>query len=101
MAIPQLKLTAAQEQQAFGYEIRDSKTEEGTIEAWGYTEVELEEMARMAAIEREVRELKKNLADTDYEAIKFAEGWITAEEYAPIKAQREAWRERIRELENN
>lgn len=63
-------------------------------------EREAEERARRQAIIDEVNELKKNLADTDYKAIKYAEGWITEEEYAPIKAQRQAWRDRINELEN-
>jgi len=47
-----------------------------------------------------IRELKKLLADTDYEAIKFTEGELTEEEFAPIKAQRHAWRLEIRELES-
>lgn len=47
----------------------------------------------------EIKELKQKLADTDYNAIKYAEGWIDSEEYAPIKAQRQAWRDRINELE--
>ena len=46
-----------------------------------------------------VAELKKKLADTDYIAVKIAEGAATREEYADVIAQREAWREEIRELE--
>jgi FtsZ-binding cell division protein ZapB len=46
-----------------------------------------------------IEELKDNLASTDYQAIKYAEGQITEEDYAPIKAQRQAWREEINELE--
>jgi len=49
--------------------------------------------------EAEIYELKKQLAESNYKAIKYAEGWYTEEEYAPIKAQREALRERIREME--
>lgn len=60
-----------------------------------YTEREL---ACMAA-QREIAELKANLRETDYRAIKFAEGVISSEEYAPDKALRQAWRERIGELE--
>lgn len=56
--------------------------------------------SNQAAIQAEVRQLKQNLLDTDYKAIKFAEGWITTEEYAPTKAQRQEWRDRINELEN-
>lgn len=46
-----------------------------------------------------IAELKKQLADTDYQAIKFAEGQLTTEEYAEMKAQRQGWRDEINELE--
>ena len=59
------------------------------------TEAEVAEMERVAEIER----LKEQLAATDYKAIKHAEGWLTDDEYEPIKAQRQQWRERINELE--
>lgn len=76
---------------------------EAMLEAAGYrkaephrpTEAEVAEMERVAEIER----LKEQLAATDYKAIKHAEGWLTTEEYAPTKAQRQQWRERINELE--
>lgn len=57
------------------------------------------EAARISAIDAEIAELKAELAGTDYKAIKYAEGWITAEEYEETKAQRQAWRDRINELE--
>ena len=44
-------------------------------------------------------ELKRLLQSTDYKAIKYAEGELSAEEYAETKAQRKAWREEIRALE--
>ena len=50
-------------------------------------------------INRQIRELKKKLFDTDYKAIKYSEGWLTDEEYAEVKAQREEWRKRINKLE--
>ena len=43
--------------------------------------------------------LKHKLQETDYKAIKYAEGWISEEEYAPIKAERQALREEINRLE--
>lgn len=49
--------------------------------------------------EREIETLKRNLADTDYQAIKYAEGVMTESEYAPIKSQREDWRYRINYLQ--
>lgn len=48
---------------------------------------------------KEIESLKQMLSDTDYQAIKFAEGQMSEEEYAPIKDQRQAWRDRINELE--
>ena len=49
--------------------------------------------------EEEIAELKIKLASTDYQAIKYAEGVLSEEEYADMKAQRQAWRDRINELE--
>ena len=49
--------------------------------------------------EEEISELKGKLASTDYQAIKYAEGVLSEEEYAEMKAQRQAWRDRINELE--
>lgn len=46
-----------------------------------------------------IADLQNRLAETVYQAIKFAEGWTTEEEYAPIKAQRQAWRDEINSLE--
>lgn len=43
---------------------------------------------------------KAKLAETDYQAIKHSEGWITDEEYAPMKAQRQEWRDIINSYEN-
>lgn len=48
---------------------------------------------------RRISELKQKLTDTDYKAIKFAEGILTTEDYAETKAQRQAWREEINSLE--
>lgn len=44
-------------------------------------------------------ELKIKLIQTDYQAIKYAEGQISEEEYAPIKEQRQKWRDEINKLE--
>ena len=50
-------------------------------------------------INRQIRELKQKLFDTDYKALKYSEGWLTDEEYAEAKAQREEWRSAINQLE--
>lgn len=47
----------------------------------------------------EIQTLKKNLAETDYKAIKYAEGVMTDEDYQATGIQRQAWRRRINELE--
>lgn len=60
-----------------------------------YTEAELEKMSAT----REIAELKAKLATTDYKAIKYAERLISETDYAPVKEQRQAWRDRINELE--
>jgi ABC-type Fe3+ transport system substrate-binding protein len=59
------------------------------------TAEETAEQQRLARID----ELRTLLAESDYKAIKYAEGWITAEDYAEVKAQRQAWRDEINELE--
>ena len=47
-----------------------------------------------------ISELKAKLSETDYVVIKIAEGEATTEEYTEVLANRKAWREEIRELEN-
>jgi hypothetical protein len=61
-------------------------------------EEETEILVNMEGADREIEALKQKLSDTDYMAIKYAEGWLTSEEYAAIKTQRQGWRERINEL---
>lgn len=47
-----------------------------------------------------IEQLKQNLAQTDYQAIKYSEGELTAEEYKSIKQQRREWRAEINRLES-
>lgn len=51
-------------------------------------------------IMQRIAELKSKLAETDYRAIKYAEGALTEAEYAETKAQRTAWRDEINQLES-
>lgn len=60
---------------------------------------EREDAAAEAAKNARIAELKRFLFDSDYAVIKIAEGAATKEEYAELIAQRERWREEIRELE--
>ena len=48
----------------------------------------------------QIAELKQNLADTDYKAIKYAEGLLTLDEYENIRERRQAWRDEINRLES-
>ena len=47
-----------------------------------------------------ILQLKQNLAQTDYQAIKYSEGELTTEEYESIKQQRREWRAEINRLES-
>ena len=49
--------------------------------------------------QKRILELKNKLKNTDYQAIKYAEGLLSASEYAPVKVQRQAWRDEINRLE--
>ena len=48
--------------------------------------------------EQNILKLQVKLSQTDYIAIKYAEGELNENEYAPIKAQRRAWRLEIKNL---
>lgn len=66
-----------------------------------YPEVRELEIVVDPIAEKQTRivELKRKLSETDYQAIKYAEGFISETDYAPIKAQRQAWRDEINALE--
>ena len=70
-----------------------------TIKRRNPTKEELEADNRQV-VKREISELKRKLSDTDYKAIKYAEGFLTEEEYKETKAQRQMWRDRVNELES-
>ena len=65
----------------------------------GYIEISKEEFDRLDTIWKEIKEKKRLLIITDFKAIKHSEGCYTEEEYAPIKALRQSYRDRINELE--
>lgn len=50
-------------------------------------------------IKRRIVYLKGCLCSTDYMAIKYAEGQLSAEEYKSVKEQRQDWRDEINSLE--
>lgn len=48
-----------------------------------------------------INDYKRKLKETDYKAIKYAEGVMSLEEYAPVKIEREMYRSKINELEKS
>lgn len=66
-----------------------------------YRDMTAEEIENLPKIlpECKIAELKHKLEETDYKAIKYAEGLISEEEYSETKAQRQSWRDEINKLE--
>ena len=92
----------------FGWDIEHNyipiaDTEKSDVNGWTYRkELCPHKSERDKQIElwnREIFELKEELSQTDYKAIKYAEGVLTDEDYQPTGIQRQAWRKRINELE--
>ncbi len=57
------------------------------------------EYLEIKELENNIANLKEALKLTDYKAIKYAEGWFTEEEYLPIKEERQLYRDKINEYE--
>lgn len=70
--------------------------------SWGYQPYEPEPFVPTVDMLKQVRidDLKFRLSESDYKALKWAEGWFTEEQYAPIKAERQAIRDEINNIEN-
>ena len=79
-------------------------TEVSEVNGWtylkGYAPKKTKNMILIEQYQSEIVELKKYLSDTDYKAIKFAEGEITESDYQEVKSQRHEARVRINELES-
>ena len=79
-------------------------TEVSELNGWtylkGYAPHKTESMILIEQYQAEIIELKKYLSDTDYKAIKYAEGEITESDYQEVKSQRHDARVRINELES-
>lgn len=54
---------------------------------------------RIDEILGDINAYKQLLTLTDYEAIKYSEGWISEDEYADTKAKRQYYRNMINELQ--
>ena len=57
------------------------------------------EMTLKITPQMRIEQLKNQLADTDYIAIKYAEGWIADGDYASTKELRQSWRDEINEIQ--
>lgn len=47
----------------------------------------------------QINALKQLLVQTDYQALKFSDGAMAEDEYAPVRQRRAEWRAKINELE--
>lgn len=77
-------------------ESKDAYDEEQIIQV--YIEYTDDELKRINA-RKYIEQYKLLLSETDYKAIKYAEGWYSEEEYKSTKELRESYREKIRECE--
>lgn len=57
------------------------------------------ENMEMEEIQSEISALKQLLANSDYQALKHADGELSDDEYAEMKEKRQQWRDRINELQ--
>ena len=80
-----------------------SDTQQSDINGWTYKKelcpMKTEEDLLKDQYRLEIQQLKKQLSDTDYKAIKYAEGQISEDEYSEIKSERQGYRDRINYLE--
>ena len=55
---------------------------------------------KIIEIKMKIEFLRNQLRLTDYQAIKYAEGELTEQEFLPMKENRKIWRVEINSLEN-
>jgi NAD+--asparagine ADP-ribosyltransferase len=87
----------------FDNQISKDDVEVSDVNNWHYLKskcpMKTEEDKLKDQYKLEITQLKKQLSDTDYKAIKYAEGQISESEYASVKELRQRYRDRINELE--
>ena len=84
----------------YSYKSKKEGLEEITEEEWNIHQEALKPQGNSHENEDEIARLKIELSKTDYQALKYFEGWISEEDYLPIKAQRQELRDKINDLEN-
>lgn len=89
----------------FDNSIPEEDLEVSDVNGWTYLKSKCphktQEMIDRENAIQEIATLKKQLSDSDYKAIKYAEGEINPEDYLPIKNQRAEWRARINKLQED
>jgi len=58
------------------------------------------DIEKLVNILNEIDLYESKLKSTDYKAIKYSEGLYTEEEYYPIKIERQSYRDKINQLNN-
>lgn len=58
-----------------------------------------ENIAKLNEAKVKIAVYKKKLADTDYKAMKYAEGALAEEEWLPVKEDRASWRDTVNQME--
>lgn len=59
----------------------------------------MDSMEKKEEIQSEIIALKQLLTVSDYQALKYAEGQLSDEEYGPIRNERQSYRDKINVLE--
>ena len=97
---PYIEITEEQRRQPLPDKYSYYAVENGEFAIKRRTPSEAETKAdTVASINQQIRELQGKLAATDYQALKYSEGWITEKDYTEIKANRQSWRDTINQLQ--
>ena len=97
---PYIEITAEQCRQPLPDKYSYYAVENGEFVIKRRTPSEAETKAdSIASINQQIRELQDKLSATDYQALKYSEGWITEKDYTEIKANRQSWRDAINQLQ--
>ena len=97
---PYIEITEEQRRQPLPDKYSYYAVENGEFEIKRRTPSEAETKAdSIASVNQQIRELQGKLAATDYQALKYSEGWITEKDYTEIKANRQSWRDTIDQLQ--
>lgn len=97
---PYIEITEEQRRQSLPDKYSYYAVENGEFVIKRRTPSEAETKAdSIASINQQIRELQDKLSATDYQALKYSEGWITEKDYTEIKANRQSWRDAINQLQ--